>query len=297
MGSVEHMNWDAVRVFLAVARAGSISGAAQELGINTSTVMRRIKRMEDELGVTVFDRMPTGYELNDVGRDLLALAQRIDLDVSAFQLRARGHSGSLEGPVRVTASGWLMTSVVHPNLAAFHERFPGLRMELVVDDAHLDLSRGRADIAFRVTRTLPPNLVGRRFGPVRFAAYASTEVEAAYRERDDLPWIGEDDGADVPDWVRATFPEAEIVGRANSMQGALGAIETGLGAGRLACLLGDGRPGLVRMVVPSEPPQVELWLVTHEQQRNAARVRAVLAFFADVLARRIGPQVMAEAAP
>ena len=278
------LDWDILRIFLAVNESGSVNAAAADLGVNPSTVSRRIKRLEEILGVSVFDRLATGYVLNEAGQEILTIAQRVDKEMAELRVLVSGRDSSLAGPVRITVSDWLFQYGVQEHLELFRQSYPDIVLELVVGDSILDLSRRDADVAFRVTRTPHPTLVGRRVGLLKFAGYASRNYLANGQVFQDggqhLSWIGEDDGESIPKELGERYPNAKLSIRTNTVLATVAAIKSGYGVGRLPSLIASWEPDLVKVYGPIDT-QAELWVLTHERLRKVARVSAVLNFFSE----------------
>ena len=188
----QNQNWDDLRFFLAVARAGTLSGAARSLGVTHSTVFRRLGTFEERLGVRLFERLPDGYALTGAGEAMQETAIRIDEEIIALSRQVTGQDQRLSGLIRITAIDMLATGLLPRHLAAFHAAQPGIELEVIVSDTPLDLTRREADVALRIGNTPQETLVGRRVGRLAFGAYASAE-RAAQGIDDDLAcsdWIG-----------------------------------------------------------------------------------------------------------
>ena len=160
-------NWDDLRVFLAVARAGSLSGAARSLGVNHSTVFRRIAGLEETLGVRLFERMPNGYALTPAGSETLGIVERIEDKVATIDRTVTGQDLRLSGSVHITATDMLALWLLPDHLAQFRVIYPRIEIGVAVGNQSLDLSRREADIALRIGNTPPETLVGRRVGHLK----------------------------------------------------------------------------------------------------------------------------------
>src|SRR5690554_1981895 len=187
-------NWDDLRVFLAVARAGSLSGAARALGVNHSTVFRRIGAFEQMLGVRLFERLPNGYLLTPAGEAMREGALRVEEEIAGLSRKVTRQDLRLSGTVRVTTIDMLAFGLLPRHIAGFRKDYPGIEIELVVGNATLNLGRREADIALRVGSEPPESLVGRRVGRLVFAVYGSADYCAEKRDPDlaQHDWIGFD---------------------------------------------------------------------------------------------------------
>jgi DNA-binding transcriptional LysR family regulator len=280
------MDWDDLRHFLAIARSGSLSGAARALGVNHSTVFRRLQGFEARLGVRLFDRLATGYALTVAGDDMLAAAEKVDQEINALDRRLSGRDLRLSGPIVVTTTDSLAYRFLGPHLAAFHGRFPGIDLELVLATEYFNLSKRQADVAIRPTLSPPDTLVGRRLCAVAFAPYASSGYLAAKGPVVDLAdhrWLGFDDSLShlaAAKWMRDKLPGTCLALRANNLIGLLSGAVAGMGVAPLPCFMGDAEPGLKRLFPPDPEIASELWLLTHEDLRHTARIRAFMDFMA-----------------
>ena len=286
------IEWDDLRYILAVANAGSLAGAARKLGVNHTTVLRRVGAVEDRLGLRLFERMPTGYVLTAGGEELIAAAHQIDDTVTSLERKLVGQDLRLSGTIRITSTDTLMVSILPEILAEFRSAHPGIGIEVALSNAMLNLTRREADIAIRPAKNPPETLVGRRIAKIAFAIYGSSQYLSKRRKIDDLAahqWVGPDDSladTSVAQWMRAELPESDVVLRADSLLGMREAARAGLGLAALPCYLADTSPGLVCVHRPIAALQTTLWILTHEDLRHTARIRAFTEFAANAFARR-----------
>ena len=272
------MDWDDLRFALAVSETGSLTAAARRLGVNHTTVLRRVNGLEGKLGVRLFERLATGYVPTVAGTEALEVAGALGATVDSLERRLAGQDLRLSGPLRVTT---VDTNLIMPHLAAFRAEHPDVTIDLVAASAMANLTRRDADVAVRSANDVPETLVGRRICDVAFAVYGATP-EARL---DKGPWIGLDESlaeTAIAGWLRKLPPSATFSCRVDSMSAAREAVRHGLGLALMPCYIGDPTPGLVRLApVPEVRPG--LWLLTHEDLRRTARVRA----FLDFLGRRL----------
>lgn len=277
------LEWDDLRYVLAVAEAGSLAGAARELRVNHSTVLRRIAAFEQQLGLRLFERLPTGYVLTAGGEELVAAARSIAGTVTELERRIAGQDLRLSGTLRITATDTLMGSILPEILAEFGEVHPGIALEVAVSNLMLNLTKRDADVALRTADNPPASLVGRRVGRIAFAIYAAPAYLARHDHADlaEHRWIGPDDtlaGTSVARWMQAKLGKSEIVLRADSLLAMQQAAVAGLGLVALPCYLGDSLPALACVRRPLPEMETGLWILTHEDLRAAARVRAFTDF-------------------
>ena len=282
------LNWDDLRLVKAVFDAQGLNGAAERLGVNHSTVFRRLGQIEDTLGVLLFERHRGGYAPTAAGEELAAVAARMADEVAGFARKLAGRELTPAGELRVTTSDTLLIHLLTPLFAAFRRQCPDVRLDLVVGNPSLNLSRRDADVAIRATAEPPETLVGRRAARIAWALYGSAAAPAS----DDTlawPWVGlGDDLASVAAarHLRTQLPPERVVYRVNTVLGLAEAVEAGIGIGHLPCFVADVRPGLVRLAPPAPELADDLWLLTHPDLRHAPRVRVFLDFVAAEIAKR-----------
>ncbi len=289
-------DWDDLRIFLAVARAGSLSGAARLLGVNHSTVFRRLGAFERRLGVRLFDRLPSGYACTLAGEEMQKAVEAIEEQVDTLERRVTGRDLALTGTLRVTTTDTIAMSFGPRHVAAFHGAYPGIVVELSASIERVSLSRRDADVAIRPTNSPPESLVGRRLGRIAMAVYAAMAQDGKRMPRlPDVssaefwsaPWIAGDENLAhlaASSWVAARVAPGAVMFRGNTMSVMREACRAGLGFALLPCYLGDGDAGLRRASAPIDELAIDLWLLTHEDLRQTARVRAFMDFMADSIA-------------
>ena len=279
---------------LAVSRSGGIGGAAGALGVNQSTVFRRLNALEESLGVRLFERLPGGYRATHAGQDMVGAAERMEEEVLSLARSLTGRDERLCGHLRVTASESLAHRPLVRHLAAFRAEHPGITLEVIVENRTLALSRRESDVALRATRPAEGDLYGRKLADVAWTVYGAPAYleragrPAAPEDLADHALIGWDAGSPVlkaAEWLRGLAPEAAVVYRANSTLNQTAACAAGLGLAVLPCFLGDLQPGLERVLPPIPALTRELWLVTHQDLKRTARVRAFLETVGNGLAR------------
>ena len=284
-------DWNDLRLVLAVARAGSLTGAAEVLRVNHSTAFRRLGSLEQRLGVRLFERLPGGtYLATAAGERAAAAAERIETEAAALGRDIAGQDVRLTGRLRVTSSETLAFRLLTPAIRRFRDAHPGITVELVIDNRVLSLSRREADIALRVMRPTEGDLHGRKLADIAWTVYAPREMGASGEDSlgalSHLPVIGWEDGVrgiNAAEWLDRHVPDTQIVYRTNSVVNQLVAAKAGLGAAVLPCYLGDPEADLVRLFDPVRELARELWIVTHADLRRTARVRAFLDIVGEAL--------------
>ncbi|MGA1858935.1 LysR family transcriptional regulator [Azospirillum sp. 11R-A] len=284
-------NWDDFRYLLAVARHGSLSAAARVLGVNHSTVLRRVTALEQAMGARLFDKLPGGYVLTAAGDEMHRVAQKMEEDLAAANRLLSGRDTRISGSLRVTTVDILTLYVLPRHIAAFRRRHPDLRVDLVAAEASLNLTRREADVAIRATTSPPENLVGRAVSGLAFAVYGGAgylEEAGTGGDLDRHPWVGLDESFDhtnLAHWMKRMVPAGSVRYRVNSVAGSVEAVRAGIGLGLLPCGVVDRDPAFRRIGEPVQEADAKLWLLTHEDLRHMGRVRAFLDFMADALTR------------
>ena len=201
------IDWDDVRYFLAVARGGSVRKAADRLGVNHATVIRRVAQLEAQLGARLFEKLPSGYRMTGAGEEVMGLAEQMEASSNALQSRVLGRDQGVRGLLRVTMAPTVATHLLMPDLAEFARRHPEVEVSLLSLDEPVNLTNREADVAVRVVYdrdALPPNLHGHK-GPELFGSvYLSRELLAAWRrgEAERVRWVLKDN-IGLPDWARS----------------------------------------------------------------------------------------------
>lgn len=277
-------DWSDLRHLIAVSRTGSTLAAARMLGVNQSTVHRRLAELEARVGLGLVNRHPTGYRLSELGEALIEQVLAVETAVTALERQIRALKDDLRGVVRLTCPEPTVARIVATGLLdRFHDRYPGLGVEFVTSDRYLDIAKGEADVAFRSGEPTDPDLVGRKICDSIWAVYASR----SYVQRHGRPasvadlaghaMIGFDgimQNHRAAKWLSATLPDARIVSRADSMLGTLSAVRAGLGVAPLPTTLGDAEEDLVQVLPPVAELARSWYLLSHPDLRRTPRVAA-----------------------
>lgn len=287
---------DDFRLVRAIAAAQGLAGAAVALGVNNSTVFRRLAQLERTLDCTLFERRRGGYVLTAAGEEMVAVADAMEDAATGFLRKVEGKDLAPSGELRVTTNDGLMSALMIDIIGRFRAQYPLIRLDMVVDNASLNLSRRDADIALRATEKPAETLVGRRIGKIAWAVYGRRE-DFPNATGEHLPevcakanWVGL--GGELSEIRAARFVRDQAGGndhvgyRVNTVRSLLDAIAMGLGVGPLPCMNADLRPDLVRLSPPHNDMSSAMWLLTHQDLRNAPRVRAFMDFVGGELARR-----------
>ncbi|MGM4990829.1 LysR family transcriptional regulator [Tardiphaga sp. 841_E9_N1_2] len=288
-------DWNELRLALAIQRTGSLTAAAITLGVDHSTAFRRLKALEDKVGVRLFERLPGGvYQATEAGARMAAGAERMEDEALALDRDISGRDHRLSGRLTVTSSETLAYSRLTPLLAAFQQTHPGIVVELMIDNRVLSLSRREADIALRPIRPKEGDLWGRRLSAIAWGLYAAPAYLEAIggplsnpSEIDRHSLIGWEEttsGIGAADWLSRAAPSKAFVYRTNSLVNQLVAAKAGIGLALMPCYLADHDAGVARALSePLKELEGELWIVTHADLKNTARVRA----FFDLVGERL----------
>jgi DNA-binding transcriptional LysR family regulator len=287
------MEWDDIKYLLAVARTGSLTGAAQVLKTSVATVGRRITMLEKRLGARMFDRSQNGYALTESGEAIRQKAEEVEEAVLSLERAAFGRDLRASGKVRVATADDIASFIIAPKLPAFRQAHPAIVLEVVSSWDVANLTRREADVALRTARPTQGDYVIRQAGTWMCAVYASRSFVRAHKlskgmdampDVDVITWT-EEHRFRGGDWFEKHAREPAVVFSANSRHVQYAACKAGLGAAILPCIAADSDPDLVKLVPADRVRSVPLWLLAHRDLLRTARVRAVMDFLADVAPR------------
>ena len=294
MAALQTLAWDDFKLVKTIAEARGLTGAAERLGVNHSTVFRRLGQLEAELSVKLFERHRTGYALTAAGEEMTALASRMEEDVATFARKLAGQVVSPAGELRVTTNDTLLVHLLTPIFSRFARACPDVRLDVVLANQALNLSKRDADVAIRATDNPPENLVGRRVASIGWAVYGraadfpqpgAAELVSLF----DRSWVALGDNLaalKAARFVREHVAPEKIAYKVNTVLGLAEAVENGIGIGPLPCFIADARPTLARLTPVNPDFTAGLWLLTHPDLRQSARVRAFLDFAAAEIAKQ-----------
>jgi len=281
-------DWNDLRFLLAVADAGSTVAAARDLGVNQSTVQRRLAELEARLGYRLVERLQAGYQLTDLGNAVLPMARSVAEAVEAFAQSVRDEGRGQGGVVRVTCPEPIAFRLTKSGiLDRFHAANPGLKVEFVLSDKYVDLAKGQADVALRSGDTDDSVLVGRKIADSLWAIYASRDYVAQHGAPQSIadlinhPLVGFEESMTkhrAVTWLREVAPNATYAARNTSVLGLIYATKASVGIAPLPMSLGDAEPDLIRVLGPL-PELTRAWrILTHPDQRHTPRIKAFFDF-------------------
>ncbi|MEX3007996.1 LysR family transcriptional regulator [Hoeflea sp. TYP-13] len=276
------LDWNDLKVFLALFRGRSVRSAADELGMSHSTVSRHLTDLETSLGAVLFTRSREGLLATSMAEQIFNRAERVEDEVLGLQREAASLDTVLSGEVRVTAPPLLSQHMIMPHLAAFARQYPGIEISLHSSNSIDDLMKGASDVALRSQFNPNDNLVGRRLPDFVSRAYASRDYLANHwfdGNRTNATWIGLGVIDPQNKWVKeGPFPDAKVRHRIPDMLDQAQAAIQGLGMVSLPCFFGDGLDGLVRVPNTGPVSQRPVWVLTHPDLRTSVRIKAFVRF-------------------
>lgn len=289
------LDWDDLRYVLAIARAGSLTGAARFLSVTHSTVLRRIDAIEERIKVRLFERRRTGYIPTEAGEYLRQSAERCEPIVAQAERQIIGGDTSLTGIIRVASAHALTHYLLPPALAKFHSLYPKIVVHTRTSFENVDLSRGEADVSVRMSTQVLDSLVGRQIGAVKIRVYGYhaapylsqvptntlLSIETLAR---DFPWIGFDFKDRIYEkWMEANIPSSAVVARSDFFPSVLSLVRTGLGIALMPEFIAAEVPGLIALSERIEDFEPSIWILTHADLRNTARIRAFMQTVGDAM--------------
>lgn len=279
-------NWDDIRYFLAVARQGSVSGAAKELKVNHSTVSRRIAGLEQSHGVQLFNRVRDGYEMSEAAFGIYEQAQVIEKQNQQISRTLFGEDSRLEGPINLTMPHDVFEYCLAGELALFQKAHPGIQLNLAVTKGVRNLASREADIAIRLTPEPPDYLVGRQVAGLQHGIYGlrkdADNPEALNKEATLVLWSGQES---LPNWALQYFPHAKIALQVDDLTSMYAAVKAGFGLARMPCYLPDSLndPAMVRLELSLPRSDWSVWVLNHVDLRKTARVQKLREFLLKTL--------------
>ena len=276
---MKKMNWDDLRIVLAICREGSLSGAARALASSHSTVFRQINTIEERFETRFFDRLPHGYEMTEAGETVMRAASNIEEDILDLTRELQGKDLRLKGSIRLTAPEGVAHYLLAPYLASFLRKNPDIHIELIASSENLVLSRREADIALRVTSNPPLESIGKKVCDFRLAVYATKAFIDASNDQEltEYDYVITNDGLHVPPasiWKKKEKPK--IVFQSHTILAVVNAAKEGMGATIIPCFIGNREKELLQLTPPLTDLRSELWILTHADLRQTARVRALM---------------------
>jgi len=273
-------NWDDLRIVLAVVEAGSVNAAATKLRVNHATVLRRIAAFELQYDVRIFDRNARGYRVLPSGQQVIRAIQAVKSTVEAVERAISGQSEQARGLVRLTTTDTFSSLILPKILNDLRKQQPLIRLDIQTTGAHLSLSQLDADITIRPAVALSPELNGIAAAKLGFAVYGSKDYVVGLRgtAAPEANWlsVGVLLNKSLPGrWLSENVPETRIVATADSFLTLRDLAKAGLGLAMLPCCVGDTSSGLVRMQNRAPDILVDIWVATHADMADVARIKII----------------------
>jgi DNA-binding transcriptional LysR family regulator len=275
------MEWSDLKIFLTIAREGTLGAASRQLGQSQPTMGRRLRALEQSIGQTLFQRTGDGLILTDEGAAVLAHAERMEDEALALQRQLVGQEQQLGGMLRISSSDWFGAYVLTPVLAEFARAQPRIIVELLTDARLYSLPRREADVVFRIRTFDEPEVISRRLLHIDYGVYVKSGSDHRPHAGDGLgtPLITMDTAfGGMPDaiWLKRVLPNAHIVSRSNNRDVQARLCAAGVGAAVLPRPLGDAFLGVGRLDLGEPPPGRDVHVGYHRDMRRLARLRALL---------------------
>lgn len=281
------MNWDDLKVFLAVARSGSVSGAGRHLGVQHSTISRRLQALERQLGVRLVERAQGGYGLTPAGEDLKEASERVEREVLGVEDILLGRDAYLKGPIRVTVINHMAYSLLMPMFARFSQQYPEIQLQIQSSNAYISMPQREADIALRVTDAPSESLVGKKLITFASAVYGSRNyLQQLGRSGEKARWLGTECCNFHRGWTKKVCPAGNHHFTIDDTGLAHMAIRQGVGLSFLPCFIGDPDDALQRYGTLDDDHGLDLWMLFHSDLKHTARIRAFRDFITEEIERQ-----------
>jgi len=282
------MNWDDIKVFLAIANTGGLKKAAHRIGLHHSSCARRINALEADLGIKLFDRLPGGYTLTPGGVDLLRSAEHIQQGFNSIERDILGKDLRIEGNLCLTLPNGFATHLLMPDLERFMVLYPDIHLEVNMTYSRRDLASREADVAIRHVDNPPDSLSGRRLTRISKSAYAS-EVYLAEHDVLQSPelchWLGWGDPSQHLHWPeKHKYPLVPVRGNLYSDVMQLAAVQAHMGIASLPCFIGDNVPGVQRIPNAEAVAYEWIWVLAHKDMAKNVRVKVLIDFLVKAFA-------------
>ncbi|WP_148864222.1 LysR family transcriptional regulator [Marinobacter fonticola] len=285
-----HLAWNDFELVLAIAAAGSLSGAARTLGVSHATVFRRLGDTEQRLGVTLFDRSRTGYQPTLAGEELAETAKVMDEAALTAERKVAGRDLEPSGEIWATTTDSLLMGLLAPLFTQFRDKYPGILLDVAVSNQLFNLTRREADVAIRPSNRPPENLIGRPLTTIGQAVYGHRSLGLSPGETIDAyagqPWIGAGprltDSA-LDQWMDSHALKTSCIYRVDTLVSILSAVRSGMGLAVLPCYLADGDTDVVQLTDPIPELEYGLWFLMHPDLRGVVRIHALMDFLTDAI--------------
>ncbi|PMS17044.1 LysR family transcriptional regulator [Trinickia dabaoshanensis] len=281
------MEWSDVKIFLAIARTGTLGAAARALRLSHPTIGRRLRALEEATGQVLFQRTAEGFVLTGEGTAILPLAEQMEDGAVAMERRLAGEQQALEGTLRVSSADWFGAHVLPPVIAEYSRKYPHVEIEVLTGTRLFNLAQREADVAFRIVPFEGHDIVQRRLTRMRYGVYiANSSVDPIEGDGAGSRLIAMDTSTgafpDI-DWLKNRFPNAGVGLRSNNRNVHAQMCGSGLGIAVLPRPVGDQNPAIRRLALSEDPPHRDIWMGYHRDLRRLQRLRA----FVDLVMKHV----------
>jgi len=267
-----NLSWGLIRYALFTYRRGSASGAAEALNVTHATVIRGLKKLEDESNTKLFNKSPSGYTPTDNGKLLNSAGEKMEAEIYQWKINLENENKHPSGLLQITTTGAIMNSLICPHLSAFYLLYPDIKLEFSTSYEFSHMTNHAFDIAIRSTSTPPENLIGRKVKNVRWGIYHNGSNHAKNDE-----WIGFNNlSAPSSKWMSTLFPDAKIKCSASSILSQLEAVKAGVGKAILPCFVVDNHPEIEKIQSLSDNYTTDIWLLYHRESRGCPKIKAFI---------------------
>lgn len=271
---MHNLNWGLIRYALFTYRKGSASGAAEALNVTHATVIRGLKKLENESKTKLFNKSPSGYTPTDNGKLLIAAGEKMEAEIYQWKRNIERENKHPSGLLQITTTEAIMSSLISPFLRSFIHQYPDIKLEFSTSYAFNNITNHAFDIAIRSTSTPPEHLIGRQVKKVQWGVYHSASIQS---NNDD--WVGfNSSSAPVSQWIGQLFPEAVIKCSTSSILSQLEAVKGGVGKAILPCFLADKHPGIEKLQSLPEGFTTDIWLLYHSESRDCPKIQAFMSW-------------------
>ncbi len=274
-------DWDDLRFFVAIARNGSVTRAAATLGVNHSTVSRRIQAFENKHNVRLFERIPSGYVMTQEAENIYQMA--LDIEQRSYDIERQlfGQDNRLHGKVVITAPNYIINNVLMPHVLGFQQHYPGIDIQFHTSTDLQNMAAREADIAIRITSQPSETLIGREVAQLTYGLYATQH----YWESNSQPHkvILSNKDATTTDWMQGYLADTHVVLRSNSIETMAAAVSNGIGIASLPCIIGETQKSFYRLNQKLTQQNWGVWILSHADLRSTARIRVTREFLNDIL--------------
>ncbi|RKZ44086.1 MAG: LysR family transcriptional regulator [Gammaproteobacteria bacterium] len=269
------MKWDDLKIFLAVARCGTMSGAARQLHVQHSTVSRRVKALEKQLGTNLVRRNKGIYELTIAGKKIRNAALKVEKEITSVDGSLLRDNDPLIGRLRVTTINSMASTILLPMFSAFSKAYPQIDLHLMVSANIVNLTNREADVAIRLSNAPPEILIGKRVVTVSSTAYGSADyLKRLQSSEDELKWLGVSCCSFHTTWTKESCEAETHQFNCDDALLTLAALREGMGVSYLPCHIGDTEPTLRRFCEPESKFDLGLWVLIHPESKTNLRVVA-----------------------